>query len=74
VSACLSVPRRIPILLHGRGCNLGGCVIGARPHGFRCYDNSAEREMSASACTRSVPGLSLFLEIRPKMSELFKLL
>ena len=40
-------------------------------HGFRCYDNihvcklialytanaySAEREMSASACTRSVPG------------------
>jgi len=25
-------------------------------HGFRCYDNRAEREMSASACTRSMPG------------------
>ena len=25
-------------------------------HGFRCDDNSAEREMSASACTRSMPG------------------
>jgi len=25
-------------------------------HRFRCYDNSAEREMSASACTRSMPG------------------
>jgi len=23
---------------------------------FRCYDNSAEREMSANACTRSMPG------------------
>jgi len=26
-------------------------------HGFRCCDNMREREMSASACTRSVPGL-----------------
>jgi len=25
-------------------------------HGFCCYDNSAECEMSASACTRSMPG------------------
>ena len=25
-------------------------------HEFRCYDNSAERETSASACTRSMPG------------------
>ena len=24
--------------------------------GFCCYNNSAEREMSASACTRCVPG------------------
>jgi len=28
-------------------------------HGLRCYDNSAEREMSASACTRCVPGLDV---------------
>ena len=27
-------------------------------HGFRCYDNIIrEREMSATACTRSMPGL-----------------
>jgi len=25
-------------------------------HGFRCYDNSAEREMSSSASTRTMPG------------------
>ena len=25
-------------------------------HGFHCYDNSAEREMSATACTCSMPG------------------
>ena len=25
-------------------------------HGFRCYDNSAEREMSVSACTCCMPG------------------
>jgi len=30
-------------------------------HGFRCYDNIAEREMSASACTRSMPGSYSFL-------------
>jgi len=26
-------------------------------HEFRCYDDRAEREMSASACTRYVPAL-----------------
>jgi len=25
-------------------------------HGFRCYDNSAECKVSASDCTRSMPG------------------
>jgi len=30
-------------------------------HGFRCYDNSAEREMSASACTRCMPGWFVLL-------------
>jgi len=43
---------------NGRGCPL---VVDywadlQSVHGFRCYDNSAEREMSASACTRSMPG------------------
>ena len=27
-------------------------------HGFCCYDNSAEHEMSASVCTRSMPGFN----------------
>jgi len=69
---CLSIPRRISTLLHGPGCNLGGMVGGAlyvvrywadlqSVHGFCCYDNSAERKMSASACTRSMPGLTLLI-------------
>jgi len=47
---CLFVPRRIPILLHGPGCNLGecrGCPLVVQcwadlrsVHGFRCYDNT----------------------------------
>ena len=51
VSVCLSVPRRIPTLLHGPGCNLGngrGCRLVVHywadlqsVHGFRCYDNIA---------------------------------
>ena len=28
VSVCVSVPRRIPILLHGPGCNLGNDRAG----------------------------------------------
>ena len=60
-SVCLSVPRRIPTLLHGPGCKLGN-GRGALQlcthywadlqsvHEFRCYDNSAEREKSSSAC------------------------
>ena len=66
LSVCLSVPHRIPTLLHGPACNLGGivgvpssCALLAdlqSVHGFRCYDNSAERDMSASACSRSMSG------------------
>jgi len=47
VSVCLPVPRRIPTLLHGPGCNLGygrGCPLVVHcwadlqsVHGFRCY-------------------------------------
>ena len=72
---CLSVPRRIPTLLHGPGCNLGngrGCplvvkllggfAIGARVSLLR--QHSAERQMSASACARSMPGFQLVLESR----------
>ena len=65
LSLCLSVPRRISTLLHGPGCNLGewygmsrallgGFAIGARVSLLR--QHSAEREMSASACTCCVPG------------------
>jgi len=67
VCVCLSVSHRISTLLHGRGCNLGewwGCPVVVHywtdfqsVHGFRCYDSSAECQMSASACTRSMPGL-----------------
>jgi len=83
LSVCLSVPRCIPTLLHGRGCNLGEwCPLVVHyladlqsVYGFRCYDNthvcklialytanaySAEREISASACTRSVAGYMLY--------------
>jgi len=50
---CLSVPRHIPTLLHGPGCNLGGGNCSRCPlvvhywadlqsvYGFRCYDNIA---------------------------------
>ena len=68
LSLCVSVPRRILTLLHGPGCILGewyGCHLVVHNwadlqsvHRFRCYENSAEREVSASACklTRSMPG------------------
>jgi len=80
MSVYLSVPRGIPTLLHGPGCNLGngrGCPLVVHywadlksVHGLRCYDithvcmlivlytanaYSAEREMSASACTSCMP-------------------
>ena len=63
---CLSVPRRICTLLHGPECNLGewgvpsSCAllgefaIGARVSLLR--QHSAERDMSASVCTLSMPG------------------
>jgi len=49
---CLSVPRRIPTLLHGPGCDLGSgrrcplvvyCWADLQAvHGFRCYDDIAQ--------------------------------
>jgi len=60
---CLSVPRRIPTLLHGPGCNLGerqGCPLVVHYGGFAIgervsllWQHSAERETSASASTGS---------------------
>jgi len=49
--------------VNGRGCPLVvHCWADLQSvHGFRCYDNSAEREMSASACTRSMPGLRVLI-------------
>jgi len=60
---------------NGRGCSL---VVHywadlQSVHGFRCYDNSAERQMSASACTRSIPGLlwsSVSLITRKERTEI----
>jgi len=44
-------------------------------HRFFCYDNSAEREMSASACARSVPGFDLVILTQIGLScQNFKLL
>jgi len=69
LSVCRSVFRRIPALLHGPGFNsgngrgspscalLGGLAIDARVS--LLWQHSAEREMSASACTRSMPGYVL---------------
>ena len=63
---CLYVHRRIPTLLYGLGCNLGngrGASSSALFGGFAIaarvsllWQHSAEREMSTSAYTRSVPG------------------
>jgi len=83
VSVCLSVPRRIPTLRNGPGCNLrkwkrvpssgalfGGFAIGARVS--LIWQHSTEREMSASSCTRSMPGLnfgSSFMSLEPTALE-----
>jgi len=66
-SVCLSVPRRKPALLQGPGCKLakwygvpssfavlGRFAIGAGVS--LLWQHSVEREMSASACIRSMPG------------------
>jgi len=44
-----------------RGCPLVvHCLADLQSvHEFRCYNNSAESEMSASACTRSMPGFTV---------------
>jgi len=76
-AVCVSVPRRIPTLLHGPRCNLGngrGCPVVVHyladlqlVHGIRCCDkHSAKCEMLLSACTHSMPGLHfavLFLSL-----------
>ena len=71
VCVCLSVRGCTPTLLHGPGCNLG--VVGDAPYcavldGFAIgarvsllWQHSAKREMSASACTRSMPRLRFLL-------------
>jgi len=48
VSVCVTVPRRIPTLLHEPGRNFGECPLVVHcwanlqsVHGFRCYDNTA---------------------------------
>jgi len=65
-SVCLSVPRRIPTLLHGPGCNLEewqgvpSCAYWAdlqSVHGFRCYGNIA-RTRNVSECLYSLHAYS----------------
>ena len=62
---CLSVPCRIPTLLHGLRCNLGngigrGCPLVVHyladlqlVHGFHCYDNIAPNTKCQLACLNS---------------------
>ena len=67
---CLSVPRRIPTLLHGPGCNSGNgrdaLVVHywadlQSVHGIHCYDNIAPNAkcQRVLACTPSMPGFLL---------------
>ena len=55
---CLSVPRRIPILMHGPGFKLGqwsgmpsSCALlggfAILVHGFSCYDSTLVRKLIA---------------------------
>jgi len=63
VRVCLSVPRRIPTLLHGPGVtweNGSGCPLVVHYwadlqslHGFRCYENIA-RTQNVSECLYSL--------------------
>ena len=70
VSECLSVPRRIPTLLHGPGCNLRNACLKERRCLLRCallggfaigarvsllWQHCVERGISARACTRFMP-------------------
>jgi len=41
-------------------------------HWFRCYENSAEREMSVSACTRSMPGCCLLIPLNMSVLVLYQ--
>jgi len=70
IKICMSVPHRIPALLHRPGCNLWewwglppSCALLARfAIGARVsllWQHSTECEMSASACTRSMPGFGV---------------
>jgi len=59
---CLSVPRRIPTLLHGPECNLRGTVWGdplvvhymaalQSVHEFRCYGDIARTQATRCICS-----------------------
>ena len=74
-AVCVSVPRRIPTLLHGPGCKLGngrGCPLVVyywvdfqSVHGFRCYDNIAPN----AKCQRVlVLALCLLRNLHPEHS------
>ena len=67
VCVCVTVRGHMTTLLHGPGCNLGewyempsSCALLGRfaisALVLLLWQHSAEREMSASACTRPMPG------------------
>ena len=74
---CVSVPRCIPTLLHGPGCNmgngrgapscalLGGFAIGAC---FVAITTYPEREMSASAISHQIP-MSKFCTVAQRVKH-----
>jgi len=56
----VSVHGRMPTLLHGPGRNLGnGRVCPLVVHYWAYLQPVHKREMSASACTRSMPGWNI---------------
>ena len=82
LSVCLSVPRRIPTLLHGSRCNFGEngreCPLVVHywadlqsVHGFRCYDNIApnakcQRVLVLVLC---LVLLAVFLEVGVRIDQ-----
>ena len=77
VSIELSVPCRIPTLLHGPGCNLGewkGCTLVVHylvdlqsVHRFRCYDNTARTQNVFWHCWLGVRKAQNLLQLYPKV-------
>jgi len=75
VTVCLSVPHRMPTLLHGHGCNLGeyyrGCPLVVHywaylqsVHGFRCCDNIASNAKCQRVLVLALCLVCFFLSVK----------